>query len=206
MGAAGSDVHHHPPRQRAWPGWGLAALAVPVLWGLVSRVADPLWGRAGSSGSAGVGFPRGWCRGMGASRATSQPGCQPAGMPHHLSCCQLPARLIVTWSALGGRRPPSPSLGVTLGRCGVSVPSCAWVPPRPAAATRAGASQWRCSSSKTPLPNQKSPLISPPDAHSCRRAPRQQVSSCWDWGGRTGLTQPGLCRCPHGAGQCRSQG
>lgn len=182
VGAAGSDVHHHPPQQRAWPGWGLAALAVPVLGGPASRVADPLQAQVGSPGSAGEGFPRGWRRGMGSSRATSQPGRQPAGMPHRLSCCQLPARLIVTWPVLGGCWPLSPSLGVTLGCRGVSVPSCAWVPPRPAAATRASASQWRCSTSKSSLPNQESPLISPPppNTHFCRRAPHWQVSSCWD--------------------------
>lgn len=202
MGAAGSDVHHHPPWRRAQPGWSLAALALPVLMGLVSCIADPLQGRAGSLGSAGEGFPlagaEGWVpAGPPASLATSQQGC-PIASPaaSSLGASSSPG---VRW---GGCWPLSPSLGVTLGHHGESVPSYAWLHHRPAAAMRASASQWRCSSSKTRLPNQTPPT----HTHSCRRAPHRQVSSCWDRGSRTGLTQPGLCRCPHGAGQCRSQG
>ena len=33
VGAAGSGVHHHPSQQKARLGWGLAALALPVLGG-----------------------------------------------------------------------------------------------------------------------------------------------------------------------------
>lgn len=181
-------------------GFGCPGPACPQ--GLASRLADPLWGRAGSLDSASEGFPPGWRRRTCASRATSQPGLQLAGMPHCLSCRQLPARFIVTRRALGGCRPPSPSLGVTVGHRGVSVPCLA-----PSWAGSCHESQRipaEMLQFQDPSSQPKTPAC--PHTHSCRCAVRQKVSSCWDWGGWTGLTQPGPCRCPHGAGQCRCQG
>lgn len=208
-GRGGSCWQQCPPppfsaEGSAGVGFGCPCPACPQ--GPASPVADPPWGQVGSPGSDGEGFPLGWHRRMGASRATGQPGCWPAGISHCLSCCHLPACLIVSQRALGRCWPLSPSLGVTLGHHGVSVPSHAWLPPGMAAAMKASSSQQRCSSSKTPLPNQKPPTCVHPVHPLSPLAPRWQVSSCWDWGSWTDLTQPGPCCCPHGAGQCRRQG
>lgn len=162
-------------------------------------------GQSRSLGSAGEGFPlagtQGWVpAGPPASLAASRQGygtAFPATSSLRASCHPV---------CVGGCWPLSPSLGSDLGplwhNCPLPYLAPSW-------ASNCHKSQHIPSEmlrSKTPLSQPKNPTSVHLHTHSCRRAPHQQVSSCWDWGSRTDLTQPGPCHCPHGAGQCRCQG
>lgn len=166
-GRGGSCWQRCPPppssaEGSAGVGFGCPGPACPQ--GPASRVADPLWGRAGSLGSASEGFPPSWRRGTCASRATGQPGRRPAGMP----CRQLPVCFIVTRRVLGGCRPPSLSLGVTSVHHGVSAPCLA-----PSWASSCHKSQ-RIPARDAPVPRplfptkkKKNPNHVPHHTHSC---------------------------------------
>jgi len=129
-------------------------------------IADPPWGRAGSPGSAGEGFLPGWRPGPGASRATGQPGRQPAGMPHCLACRQLPAA-VPSPRLRCGNADPSPSPGVTLGHRGVKCPFLGLAPSRAGSRHESQRIPAETLQFQEPSSEPKTPTRVPVHTHSC---------------------------------------